>query len=88
MNTLTRRGNPVADMLGWLDHEAGTNLLGLGLTPYVRVEDFVEDDVYVLRAEMPGIDPDKDVEITMSDHRLHLRAERRSETQTDDKKAD
>ena len=35
---------------------------------------------------MPGIDPDKDVEITVFNHMLHLRAERRSETKTEDKK--
>jgi HSP20 family protein len=26
----------------------------------IRVEDFVEGDDYVVRAELPGIDPDKD----------------------------
>ena len=50
------------------------------------VEEFEDDDELVVRAEMPGIDPDKDVEITVSDHTLHLRAERRSETKTEDKK--
>jgi HSP20 family protein len=52
----------------------------------MKVEEFRDDDTLVVRAEMPGIDPDKDVEITMSDHMLHLRAERRSETKTEDKK--
>ncbi len=37
------------------------------------------DDELVVRAELPGIDPDKDVEITVTDGYLHLRAERRSE---------
>ena len=40
----------------------------------------------VVRAEMPGLDPEKDVEITVADGRLHVQAERRSETTTDDKK--
>ena len=35
---------------------------------------------------MPGIDPDKDVEITVSDHMLQVKAERRQETKTEDKK--
>lgn len=52
----------------------------------LKVEEFEDDGKLVVRAEMPGIDPDKDVEITMSDHRLHLRAERHTEMQTDDKK--
>ena len=34
---------------------------------------------------MPGIDPDKDVQISVTDHTLHLRAERREETKTEEK---
>lgn len=52
----------------------------------MKVEEFQDDGHLVVRAEMPGIDPDKDVEITVSDHTLHLRAERRSETKTEGKK--
>jgi HSP20 family protein len=51
----------------------------------MKVEEFRDGDTLVVRAEMPGIDPDKDVEITVADHMLHLRAERRSETKTEDK---
>ena len=52
----------------------------------MKVEEFRDGDTLVVRAEMPGIDPDKDVEVTVSDNMLHLRAERRSETKTEDKK--
>lgn len=52
----------------------------------MKVEEFREGDTLVVRAEMPGIDPDEDVEITVSDGMLHLSAERRSETKTEDKK--
>lgn len=52
----------------------------------LKVEEFQEDGNLVVRAEMPGIDPDNDVEITVTDHTLHLRAERRSESKTEDKK--
>jgi HSP20 family protein len=52
----------------------------------MKVEEFRDGDTLVVRAEMPGIDPDKDVEITVSDGMLHLSAERRSETKTEDKK--
>ena len=61
----------------WKDLMADTDM---------KVEEFQEDGHLVVRAEMPGIDPDKDVEITVSNHMLHLRAERRSETKTEDKK--
>jgi len=52
----------------------------------LRVEEFEEDDKLVVRAEMPGIDPEKDVEITVSDSTLRIKAERRQETKTEDKK--
>lgn len=64
MTLMSRRTNPLAEMLGWLDAE-GPSLRGLGGAPYVRIEDYLEEDTYVLRAEMPGIDPDKDLDISI-----------------------
>jgi HSP20 family protein len=46
----------------------------------IRVEDFVEDGMYVVRAELPGIDPGKDVTITVDDRLLMISAERTEET--------
>ncbi|GII05995.1 Hsp20/alpha crystallin family protein [Planobispora takensis] len=45
----------------------------------IRFEDYVKDGRYVLRAELPGIDPDKDVEITLTEGVLTIRAERHHE---------
>ena len=45
----------------------------------MRVEDYIEEGRYVLRAEVPGIDPDKDVEITIDNGVLTVKAERREE---------
>lgn len=42
----------------------------------MRVEEYVEDDTCVIRAELPSIDPDKDVEISVADGILHLHAQR------------
>lgn len=55
---------------------------GRGLT-MMRVEEYIEDGICVICAELPGIDPDKDVEITVADGILHLEAHReeRSEEQ-------
>jgi HSP20 family protein len=58
---------------------AGFGLRGFGLAPYVRVEDYVEEGDYVLRAEMPGIDPDKDVDLQIEGDVLTIRGERREE---------
>ena len=46
----------------------------------LRVEEEIKDNVHVIRAEIPGIDPDKDVDISVSDGMLHIKAERRSES--------
>jgi HSP20 family protein len=45
----------------------------------LRIEQELTDDTMVIRAEMPGIDPDKDVEITVANGVLRIHAERRSE---------
>jgi HSP20 family protein len=47
----------------------------------VAVEEFTEGDTLVVKAELPGIDPDKDVDITVSGGALHIRAERKEETE-------
>lgn len=82
MTTIARsRNTPFADVLNWLEAEPQmlTAMRGFGLAPYIRIEDFVEDAVYVLRAEVPGIDPDKDVQVEVNDDVLTLRGERREE---------
>ena len=51
----------------------------------IRVEEFREDGTLVMRADLPGIDPDKDVELTISDGVLHIEAERREEEKREEK---
>jgi HSP20 family protein len=50
--------------------------LAEGVTKPLHLEEFVEDGTCVIRAELPGIDPAKDVEITLQDGVLHLKGER------------
>jgi HSP20 family molecular chaperone IbpA len=45
----------------------------------VRIEDRLEQDRYVVRAQILGVDPDKDVEITVEEGVLTISAERREE---------
>ena len=51
----------------------------------IRVEEFREDRTVVIRADLPGIDPDKDVELTVSDGMLHIDAERREVEKREEK---
>jgi HSP20 family protein len=52
---------------------------------WLRVEEYRDGDTLVVKAEIPGIDPDKDVEITVSDGMLQIRAEREEKTETTEK---
>ncbi|VEG56721.1 heat shock protein Hsp20 [Mycolicibacterium aurum] len=42
----------------------------------IRVEDHTYDDVYEIRAELPGVDPEEDIEVTVRDGRVTITAER------------
>ncbi|MGW3989197.1 Hsp20/alpha crystallin family protein [Streptomyces sp. NPDC004830] len=44
------------------------------------MEEHLGDGTYVVHAELPGVGPDKDVEITVDDGLLTLRAERIEQT--------
>ena len=52
---------------------------------WLRVEEFVDDKTLVIRTEIPDIDPDKDVELSVSDDTLHIRAERQLTSERKDK---
>jgi HSP20 family molecular chaperone IbpA len=62
------------DLIDWFETPFAT------LRPYfahpIRVEEYAEDGKYVVRAELAGIDPDKDAEITVSAGSLTIHAER------------
>jgi len=51
----------------------------------IRVDEIREKDAFVIRADLAGIDPEKDIEITVEDGVLHLRAERRLEEEVEGK---
>ena len=50
----------------------------------IRVDEYREGDTQVIRAELPGIDPEQDVEITAADGMLRINAQRRVEEKTED----
>lgn len=51
----------------------------------IRVDEYREGDTQVIRAELPGIDPEKDVELSVSEGMLRINAQRRVEQETEDK---
>lgn len=77
MSMLTRREQRglFPELLELLDVPLGTMRMQ---AQSIRFEDYVKNDRYVLRAELPGIDPE-DIEIDVNNGILTIRAERREE---------
>ncbi|GAA2758463.1 Hsp20/alpha crystallin family protein [Actinopolymorpha rutila] len=59
-------------VLAWGSQQAPTEVRGM------RVEQFVDDGTYVVRAELPGMDPE-DIKIEVDNSILTIRGERREE---------
>lgn len=64
----------VPDLIDWFEEPF------LTLRPYlgqaIKVEDYTEDDHYVIRAEVAGIDPEKELEVIAGTGYLTIRAVR------------
>ncbi len=52
---------------------------------WMKVEEVQEDRTLVVRAELPGLDPDKDVEMSVSDGVLHISAKREDRNEKKEK---
>ena len=80
MSTLTHRDyrGPFLDLFDWL--ESPLTALRPPAGHALRMEDYVKDGCYVLRAELPGVDPEKDIEVTLSRGILTIKADRHEET--------
>jgi len=85
MTALTRRrtATPLTDLFDWFETWPPVTEWRHDGAHAVRIEDRVEEGRYVLRAELPGIDPEKDVTVSVTDRVLVIRAERREEVRTD-----
>lgn len=46
----------------------------------IKVEEYVEGDHLVVKAEIPGVDPERDIEVTVDDGMLTISAQRREST--------
>lgn len=74
MTSLVQRpATLLPDVFGWL--EAGWPFA----TSSMRVEQYVDDERYVVRAELPGFDPDKDIQVSVDHGHLVLTAHRTQE---------
>lgn len=71
MTSVIRRPMPLLpDVFSWLEGSWPF------MTNSVRVEEYAEDGKYVVRAELPGLDPEKDIHVSAEHGQLVLSAER------------
>ena len=67
-----------SDLADWLESP------WTGPPPFIaaqtfRVEEMARDNRYVIRAELPGLDPERDIEVTVEGRTLTIHADRRQE---------
>jgi HSP20 family molecular chaperone IbpA len=85
MSTLPAQRRPralfpeIADMLAGFPSWAGLRPFDANV---MRLEDELKDGSYEVRAELPGVDPAKDVDITVRDGQLTIKAERSEEKES------
>lgn len=67
----------------WLDTLALGDLSWRAGFPHaVRIEEYSKDGEFTVRAEIPGIDPDKDIEISVEDGMLTIEGQREEKHQS------
>ncbi len=66
----------VPDLVRWFDRVGR-------LEEFIRIEESMQDGRLEIRAELPGIDPQRDVDISIADGLLTIRAERKEEAATE-----
>ena len=78
--TSTRLNRPLTRPLvrlgDWSDFGLLGSLVHAATGDAIRIEEYSDGSALVVRAEIPGIDPDRDVELSVSDGVLHIRATR------------
>lgn len=90
MTTVERLRRRDLDPFAWIDNAFGP----LSATPLtwpfgtqhtLRVEEKERDQEYVVRVEVPGLDPAQDIHVEVTDGVLEIRAERHQEDGTADR---
>lgn len=68
----------------WLDTLVPSDISWrTGFPHSIRIEEFTKNGDFMIRAELPGIDPDKDVHVNVKDGMLTIEGNREERTESD-----
>lgn len=73
MTALAHRDVPtfLNELLSWMGSTSSE--------PDIRIEEYVDEGRRIIRADLPGVDPAKDIRLEVEGSALHLHGERRTE---------
>jgi HSP20 family protein len=70
--TVRREGaSLLSELMNWFG--------GMPVQPEIRVEEYQEGERRIVRADLPGVDPDKDIDVTIDGGLLRIHGQRRAE---------
>ena len=61
----------VSELINWFG--------GMPVQPEILVEEYQEGERHIVRADLPGVDPDKDIDVTVDGDLLRIHGQRRAE---------
>lgn len=78
MSAISRHEHrPLMDLLDWV--ESPMTMFRTFPAQAIRIESFTKNGEYVVRAELPGLDPEHDLDVSVADGILTIHAERKEE---------
>ena len=82
--SLTRSRDVWPRFTDWLDTLVPSDISWrTGFPHSIRIEEFTKDGSFVIRAELPGIDPDKNVQVNVKDGLLTIEGKREEHSESD-----
>ena len=83
-SSLTRTRDVWPRFTDWLDTLVPSDISWrTGFPHSIRIEEYSNNGNFMIRAELPGIDPDKDVQINVRDGMLTIEGKREEHTESD-----
>lgn len=88
--TLVKRALPELEWPSWMTTRGLFDIPDSWIDSFgeaaIRVEEFEENGHLVVRADVPGVNPDEDIEISMTDGMLRISVQRKKESKHESKR--